>query len=48
VGATGKISARRLLEAGHHLRALSRGGPKLEALAELGAEPFSIWAAHRR
>ncbi len=43
VGATGNIGAplvRRLLEAGHRVRALSRGGPKLDALVKLGAEPF--------
>ena len=43
VGATGRIGAkltRTLLNAGHQVRALSRGGPALDALVELGAEPF--------
>jgi uncharacterized protein YbjT (DUF2867 family) len=43
VGATGRIGAqltRNLLSAGHQVKALSRGGPALEALAEIGAEPF--------
>ncbi|KQY50753.1 nucleoside-diphosphate sugar epimerase [Rhizobium sp. Root491] len=43
VGATGRIGAkltRTLLSAGHQVRALSRGGPALDALVELGAEPF--------
>ena len=43
VGATGRIGAqltRRLLGAGHQVKALSRGGPALDALAKLGAEPF--------
>ncbi|ALN71919.1 NmrA family NAD(P)-binding protein [Aureimonas sp. AU20] len=43
VGATGRIGAkltRTLLEAGHQVRALSRGGPALDALVEIGAEPF--------
>ncbi len=31
---------RKLLSAGHQVKALSRGGPALEALAEIGAEPF--------
>lgn len=43
VGATGRIGAqltRSLLSAGHQVKALSRGGPALDALVELGAEPF--------
>lgn len=43
VGATGRVGAkltRTLLSAGHQVRALSRGGPALDALVELGAEPF--------
>lgn len=43
VGATGRIGApltRTLLSAGHAVRALSRGGPALDALVELGAKPF--------
>ncbi|WP_105385245.1 NmrA family NAD(P)-binding protein [Neorhizobium alkalisoli] len=43
VGATGRIGAkltRILLSAGHQVRALSRGGPALDALVALGAEPF--------
>ncbi|WP_341992039.1 NmrA family NAD(P)-binding protein [Azorhizobium sp. AG788] len=44
VGATGRIGAkltRTLLNAGHQVRALSRGGPALDALVEIGAEPFT-------
>ena len=43
VGATGRIGAkltRKLLGAGHQVNALSRGGPALDALVEIGAEPF--------
>ena len=43
VGATGRIGAkltRSLLGAGHQVRALSRGGPALDELVGLGAEPF--------
>ena len=43
VGATGRIGAQlthKLLRAGHQVRALSRGGPSLDALAQAGAEPF--------
>ena len=43
VGATGRIGAklaRVLLGAGHQVRALSRGGPALDELVGLGAEPF--------
>ena len=43
VGATGRIGAkltRNLLHAGHSVRALSRGGPSLDALVRDGAEPF--------
>jgi len=43
VGATGRIGAaltRTLLSAGHHVKALSRGGPALDRLVEVGAEPF--------
>ncbi len=43
VGATGRIGrklTRTLLGAGHQVRALSRGGPALEELVSLGAEPF--------
>lgn len=42
-GATGRIGAkltRSLLEAGHQVRALSRGGAALDELAKRGAEPF--------
>ena len=42
VGATGRIGAqltRKLLQAGHQVKALSRGGPALDALVALGAEP---------
>jgi uncharacterized protein YbjT (DUF2867 family) len=41
VGATGRIGAkltRNLLSAGHQVKALSRGGPALDALAKMGAE----------
>ncbi|ABD87065.1 NmrA family NAD(P)-binding protein [Rhodopseudomonas palustris] len=43
VGATGRIGAqltRRLLSAGHQVKALSRGGAALDALVKIGAEPF--------
>jgi len=43
VGATERIGAkltRSLLDAGHQVRALSRGGPALDALVQVGAEPF--------
>ena len=43
VGATGNIGSRltrKLLEAGHEVRALSRGGAALDNLVKLGAEPF--------
>ncbi|NLR97285.1 NmrA family NAD(P)-binding protein [Rhizobium sp. P38BS-XIX] len=43
VGATGRIGARltgNLLAKGHSVRALSRGGPALEALVAKGAERF--------
>jgi uncharacterized protein YbjT (DUF2867 family) len=43
VGATGNIGlrvCRRLLAAGHHVRALSRGGRLLDELVRLGAEPW--------
>ncbi|SKA24385.1 NmrA family NAD(P)-binding protein [Consotaella salsifontis] len=43
VGATGRIGAkltRTLLAQGHQVKALSRGGPALEALVRDGAEPF--------
>jgi uncharacterized protein YbjT (DUF2867 family) len=43
VGATGRIGAKlthTLLSAGHQVKALSRGGPALDALARCGAEPF--------
>lgn len=42
VGATGRIGAqltRKLLEAGHAVKGLSRGGPALDALVAIGAEP---------
>ncbi|MES3000898.1 MAG: NmrA family NAD(P)-binding protein [Pseudomonadota bacterium] len=42
VGATGRIGAqltRSLLKAGHEVKALSRGGPSLDALVKLGAQP---------
>jgi uncharacterized protein YbjT (DUF2867 family) len=43
VGATGRIGARlteNLSAKGHSVRALSRGGPALDALVAKGAEPF--------
>lgn len=43
VGATGNIGARltrKLLEGGHQVRALSRGGAGLDRVVKLGAEPF--------
>lgn len=43
VGATGRIGAkltRSLLHAGHQVKALSRGGPALDALVGIGAVPF--------
>lgn len=43
VGATGRIGARlteTLLAKGHSVKALSRGGPALDALVAKGAEPF--------
>lgn len=43
VGATGRIGAkltRNLLSAGHEVKALSRGGPALDELVKLGAEPI--------
>ncbi len=43
VGATGRIGAaltRSLLNAGHEVKALSRGGPSLDALVKLGAIPW--------
>jgi uncharacterized protein YbjT (DUF2867 family) len=43
VGATGRIGAKlteNLLTEGHCVRALSRGGPALDALVAKGAEPF--------
>ncbi len=43
VGATGRIGARlteKLLAKGHAVKALSRGGPALEALVAKGADPF--------
>ncbi len=43
VGATGRIGSqlsRKLMAAGHQVKALSRGGPALDALAAEGAEPF--------
>lgn len=43
VGATGRIGARlteNLLAKGHSVKALSRGGPALNALVAKGAEPF--------
>src|SRR4051794_20698739 len=43
VGATGRIGAkltRKLLSAGHQVKALSRGGPGLNVLAKMGAEAF--------
>ena len=43
IGATGRIGAKltkALLGAGHQVRALSRGGPGLDALVAMGAEPF--------
>ena len=43
VGATGRIGAkltRSLLNAGHVVKALSRGGPALDELVKIGAVPF--------
>ena len=43
VGATGRIGAkltRNLLNAGHTVKALSRGGPALDELVKIGAKPF--------
>ncbi|KKC26004.1 NmrA family NAD(P)-binding protein [Sphingomonas sp. SRS2] len=43
VGATGRIGAKlteNLLTKGHSVKALSRGGPALDALVAKGAEPF--------
>jgi uncharacterized protein YbjT (DUF2867 family) len=43
VGATGRIGAKlteNLLTRGHSVKALSRGGPALDALVAKGAEPF--------
>lgn len=43
VGATGRIGAKlteNLLAKGHSIKALSRGGPALDALVAKGAEPF--------
>lgn len=43
VGATGRVGARlteNLLAQGHSVKALSRGGPALDALVAKGAEPF--------
>ncbi|NDW03770.1 NmrA family NAD(P)-binding protein [Jiella pacifica] len=43
VGATGRIGAkltRTLIGSGHQVKAMSRGGPALDALVEQGAEPF--------
>lgn len=43
VGATGRIGAKlteKLLAKGHSVKALSRGGPALDALVAQGAEPF--------
>lgn len=43
VGATGRVGAKlteNLLEKGHSVKALSRGGPALDALVAKGAEPF--------
>ncbi|MGV1760553.1 NmrA family NAD(P)-binding protein [Rhizobium sp. A22-96] len=43
VGATGRIGAKlteNLLARGHSVKALSRGGPALDALVAKGAEPF--------
>ena len=43
VGATGRIGAKlteNLLSKGHSVKALSRGGPALDALVAKGAEPF--------
>lgn len=42
VGATGRIGAQLtkiLLRSGHQVKALSRGGPALDALAKMGAKP---------
>lgn len=48
VGATGRIGAkltRMLLHGGHRVKALSRGGPGLDALVAAGVEP-ALWIRH--
>jgi uncharacterized protein YbjT (DUF2867 family) len=41
-GPTGGATARRLLEAGEHVRALGRSADRLAALRDAGAEPFPV------
>ena len=44
-GQTGGATARRLLEAGEHVRALGRSADRLAALRDAGAEPFPLDAS---
>ena len=44
-GPTGGATARRLLEAGEHVRALGRSADRLAALRDAGAEPFPLDAS---
>ena len=44
-GQTGGATARRLLEAGEHVRALGRSADRLAALGDAGAEPFPLDAS---
>ena len=44
-GPTGGATARRLLEAGEHVRALGRSADRLAALGDAGAEPFPLDAS---
>ena len=51
VGATGNIGApltRKLLEAGYEVRAMSRGGAKLDELVKLGPNPLSAASTKAR
>src|SRR5687768_11775367 len=41
-GQTGGATARRLLEAGEHVRALGRSADRLAPLRDAGAEPFPV------
>ena len=44
-GQTGGATARRLLEAGEHVRALGRSADRLDALRDAGADPFPVDAS---